>query len=594
MKKIRSKILISLIITSVVFLTLSGGYNIFHLFQMNNVETSSIKNILFDDYDKTIKNEVETAVYVLNTYYNQYKSGKMTENEAQTEAKNAVKALRYNGSGYFWIDRPDGILIAHAITPEQEGTNRINIKDPNGVELIKNIINAAESKDNAGYTNYMWAKPQDAGTRRLSPKRAYSKLFKPWNWIVSTGNYVDDLNKIVADKSTKLNNELKIQLATTVGFMVLSLIVIVIIARLLSKRISDPINELVNAFKKDENGQTRIQEITITSNDEVGLLGNTMNEMASQVKGFISRAKKSTDDMTESAENLSRLTGEVEQNTKQSNDKISNINSTMSFVSNSSNKITTTMDEINQSITSISKIAQDGAFLSNEASSRAEKLKDSTSVSRQKTVELFNTTKDNVEFAIDQSKKVEDMNNLLVEIIGISKQTNILALNAAIESARADEAGKGFSVVADEIRKLSEHTGNTVNKIKTISDEIIGSVNNLVLNTKNMLDFIDKDVLKSYDDAVNTAEKYYDDASSISSIMSELSAASEEISASTDEIAASTNEVSEKIAKNVEDIKQITSQTSNILKDIEIIREHSDNNLVNTSNMKKYVEKFKI
>ena len=155
MKKIRYKILLTFLITSSLFIILTGGYNIINLIQLDKSEILTLHTTLFDDYDKMIKNEVETATSVLNTYYGLYKEGKLSEKEAQEEAKTAIKDLRYNKDGYFWIDDTNGILVAHPMQPEQEGKNRINIKDPNGVELIKKIISAAKDNKNSGYTDFM-------------------------------------------------------------------------------------------------------------------------------------------------------------------------------------------------------------------------------------------------------------------------------------------------------------------------------------------------------------------------------------------------------------------------------------------------------
>ena len=152
MSKIKYKILFTLLITSSIIIILTGGYSVFNVIKLNNTEIVNTKKILFDDYDKMIKNEVETASHILNTYYDFYKEGKLTEIEAQEQAKNIIKKLRYSEDGYFWIDDINGILIAHPMVPDQEGTNRITIEDPNGIQLIQELINAAIDKLYVGKT----------------------------------------------------------------------------------------------------------------------------------------------------------------------------------------------------------------------------------------------------------------------------------------------------------------------------------------------------------------------------------------------------------------------------------------------------------
>lgn len=594
MRKIKYKILLAFLVTAFIFITASGVYNIYNLMQLNKAEVTATHKILSDDYDKMIKSEVETAVGVLNTYYNAFTNGSLSEKAAKEAARNAVKDLRYNKDGYFWIDDVNGVLIAHPITPEQEGQNRIDVKDPNGVELIKEVVAAARDHKNSGYTNFMWEKPEDAGKGKASPKRAYSQLFQPWNWVVSTGNYVDDIDKVIDAKHMEQSSHLRRDIILTVIFMIISFIALVIVGLMVSKKISDPIIKLVKAFEKDQNGQIHMEEIQIDSKDEIGILGKTMNEMASQVKSFINGARLSTDSLTGSVKALDALASKVESNTQETANKTFHISEVMEFVSGSSNEVSQAIEEIDEAIASISKIAEEGAISCKEVSDKAKKLKNDSNTSKERTEEVYNNTRVNVEQAIEEVKEVEEMVQLLLEIRQIAHQTNLLALNAAIESARAGEAGKGFTVVADEIRKLSENTSSTVKRIQDISDKVVGSVDHLVENTKQMLNFIDEEVLTNYDSIVQVGDQYYQDAQHINSIMLELSATSQEISASTNEVSNRTNEVSGKISQSADSIEKIMEQTSTILKDMIEIKDHSVANFETASSLKKYIDKFKI
>lgn len=593
-RKIKYKVLLSFLLTSSIFIALSGAYSIYNLMNLNVAETSAIKKILYDDYDRMIKNEVETAVYVAETYYDSFREGALTEKEAQEAAKKAIKKLRYNKDGYFWIDDTNGILIAHPILPEQEGNNRLNIKDPNGIELIKELIAAAKDNANQGYTNYMWEKPQASGANQLSPKRVYSQLFKPWSWVISTGNYVDDIDALVEAKRAELNANLQKGIIATAAFIVVSLISLGAVGLLLSKKIADPIVKLVKAFEKDANGQISMQEISVTSKDEIGLLANTLNEMAQQVKGFIKGAEQSTNGLTSSVQTLEELASKVERNTQETAAKTSDMNYMMEFVSVSSNDITKSIEEIDHAIASISKMAEDGALSSSEVSNRAKQLKDDSSYSKQKTMEIYNSTRTDIEQAIEGAQKVEEMVELLREINQIADQTNLLALNAAIESARVGEAGRGFAVVANEIRKLSEHAAVSVKDIQTISNDVRQSVDHLVDSTKQVLHFIDQDVLVNYEKIVNAGERYYTDAQHMNHIMIELSATSEEISASTNEVTTKTNQVSERIVESAASIETILGQTSTILDDVKGIKNNSAENFDTASSLKQYIGRFRI
>lgn len=230
--------------------------------------------------------------------------------------------------------------------PEQEGTNRINTKDAKGIELIKEVINAARDNKNSGYTNFMWQKPQDVGSDKLSPKIAYSQLFKPWNWVVSTGNYVDNINLIVENKRLELNNNLKRNIITITIFVIVSLIVISIVSLILSKKISYPIIKLVKAFEKDDNGQISIKEIKLNSKDEIGLLANTLNEMVLQINGFINGVIKEANNVADSANT-------VELHTSLLNEQVDKVSLTTQEVSTDMEETAASTEEMNASVTEI-------------------------------------------------------------------------------------------------------------------------------------------------------------------------------------------------------------------------------------------------
>lgn len=594
MRKIKYKILISFLISCFVLISLWGVYSIVNMVASNKAETDSMKSMLMKDYDSMIKSEVETAVYLLDFYYDEFQNGKMTEAEAQQQAKVAVKALRYNKEGYFWVDSTDGVLVAHPMLPKSEGTNRMNIKDPNGVELIKEVIQNAKSKEDGGYTNFMWEKPKDVGTGKLTPKRAYSKLFAPWNWVVSTGNYVDDINTLVQGKEKELQKKLDISLLATLVFMGISLLVLALVGLFVSRKISEPVTRIVKAFEKDQNGQIRIQEINVTSKDEIGVLAHTLNEMSAQVREFIHQTRTGMEKLTESAGTAETLAGKMEQNSQETSGKTSEINHMMEFVSDSSRVMTKSIEEIDQAIVSITKIAEEGAVSSNEVSDRARKLKDDSISSKKKTEEVYNLTRTNVESSMEEAAKVQEMIQLLQAINQIADQTNLLALNAAIESARAGEAGRGFSVVAEEIRKLSENTAEIVKKIQSISEQVIHSVNDLVGNTRQVLSFIDQDVLENYDRIVKMGEQYFQDAQHINSIMMELSATTEEISASTNDVSVKTGQVTSSISQSADHVENIMHQTETILESIVEMRRSSEQNFETASGLKQYVGRFSI
>ncbi|PKM50344.1 MAG: methyl-accepting chemotaxis protein [Firmicutes bacterium HGW-Firmicutes-7] len=571
MGKIKYKILFAFLITSSIFIMLTGVYSIVNLMQLNEMETETIRTILFDDYDKMVKNQVETAIGVLNTYYDDFSEGQITEDQAKEAAKKAIKKLRYNKEGYFWIDDINGNLIAHPIQPDQEGINRIDITDPNGIELIKEVIDAAKDNKNAGYTDYMWEKPQDAGTGKLSPKRANSQLFKPWNWVISTGNYVDDINSIVDSKRLVLSENLNKNIIAIILFILVSLVAIDIVGIILSKKISDPIVQLVKGFEKDEHGQIRLHQIQLNSKDEIGLLSNTLNEMSSQVKNFIDGVIQVSENVSYSATTVETHMSDLNKQIKEIAVGTEGISAGMEETAAASEEMSATTTEIVGSIESIASKAHEAAQSVSEISERAGTLKSNISAALHKGNLIYTQSKTNLDKAIEESKSVLQINALADVILQITNQTNLLALNAAIEAARAGEAGKGFAVVADEIRKLAEDSKSTASSIQNIIQTVTSSVGNLSDNSIQLLNFFETNVKTDYDLMLNASDEYNNDAKNLDIIVTGFSNTAEKLQVSIqsmmkaiDEIALASNDGAESTSDIAQRVLLITEKSNEL------------------------------
>lgn len=160
---------------------------------------------ILDGYKLNVKSQVQSALTLVDYYYQQQLSGKLTESQAQEQAKEAVRALRYadDQGGYLWIDGTDYTLVMHPILREKEGSNRRELEDCNGVMIIQEIMKAAEA--GGGFNEFVFTK-SDGVTE--APKIAYSEAFEPWNWVLTTGCYSDDINDNIAisENNAQINN----------------------------------------------------------------------------------------------------------------------------------------------------------------------------------------------------------------------------------------------------------------------------------------------------------------------------------------------------------------------------------------------------
>jgi len=346
-----------------------------------------------------------------------------------------------------------------------------------------------------------------------------------------------------------------------------------------------------NSISKPILGCTKIAEnisnLTLTDNivekdlkrkDEVGTMLRAYQTLIDKLRNFVDELKDSIQMNQEvnykTIEKLNFLLEQADNNsatTEELSAGMEEITATTSSISEASN-------EIDEALTDFAQKVEKGATTSSEISIRAEKLSSQFIESKNKTMDMYNTAKDQMKKAIESSKNVDKITILSNAILEITEQTNLLALNAAIEAARAGEAGRGFSVVADEIRKLAESSQKTVEEIKSITNTIINSVNLLVDNTSNLSEFLEKNVISDYDMLVDAVKQYKDDGALLNSILSDLSANSEELTASVNQVTTSINEISKTIDESTLATQDIADKNLKVVEAIAQIKETMDNN----------------
>jgi PAS domain S-box-containing protein len=217
--KSNNRLLLAVYIGSLIALAALSGFAVNRMHLLSETALSIQKKSLLNDYDLMIKGQVQTAVSLLATLETRAASGEITQIEARKLGADLVRQLRYQKEGYFWIDTVEGINVVLLGKPT-EGQNRIDLQDNHGKLFIREII-AQGRKDGGGYTDYWFPK---AGSNVPLPKRGYSLEFKPWGWVVGTGNYIDDIHTIMAEQRKIAQQEY----ATNIAFFSLFSILLVL------------------------------------------------------------------------------------------------------------------------------------------------------------------------------------------------------------------------------------------------------------------------------------------------------------------------------------------------------------------------------
>lgn len=291
----------------------------------------------------------------------------------------------------------------------------------------------------------------------------------------------------------------------------------------------------------------------------------------------------------EEADNIGCITTGISDKMADLNDNVSEITETVNNVSVQTERaksvaadMNVTGEELGRAVDAIAKKTGEVALQSGSIMERAKGLYGSSRESRREASRVYQQTKSELEQAIEESRRVQEINGLTEEILAISSQTNLLALNASIEAARAGDAGKGFTVVAEEIRVLADHSREAVDKIQSVTQSIVESVGHLSESSGRILQFLNDKVVADYENMINIAKQYEEDAVFYNDVSSDLGASSQEMSASMtgiNESIAYIASMTEELAAYVESIEASTQRSGRASEEVM----HSVNELARMS-----------
>lgn len=381
---------------------------------------------------------------------------------------------------------------------------------------------------------------------------------------------------------------------TIVTLLVLAISIAV--AFFIASRISNPLRYAAQQLQRVASGDftQETSQKYLKMKDEIGLLANSIDSMQISLKDLIGGVKDSSNDMV-------NMIAHVDKNMANLNESITGISATteqlsagMEETAASSEEINATTAEIESAVDSIAKKAQEGVVTADQINTKANELRKNAYESQQQADSIYMETQSKLKNAIEQSRAVEQIGSLSEAILQITSQTNLLALNAAIEAARAGEAGKGFAVVADEIRKLAEDSKNTVNKIQSVTKTVIESVENLSANSENVLEFIDRQVIKDYQEMVQIGEQYSKDAAFVDEIMGDFSATTQQLTAAIQNMSRAVSEISISANEGAEGTMQIAKESGDILNKSHRINEDTKNVKANADKLLDMVKQFKV
>jgi methyl-accepting chemotaxis protein len=425
----------------------------------------------------TTRNVVQQSVAIAQKYADAARAGQMTDDAARQKAMAEIKALRYDGKEYVWINDMQPRMVMHPIKPELEGKDLSEFKDAAGTKLFIAMTDLVKHQGN-GFYDYVWPKP---GSTDSEPKRSYVAGFAPWQWVIGSGVYVTEARTAAMRFAT-------VSLATGLRGGVAVFMFVNGLARSMQRRLRE-----VEAALAGIAGGDLTHTLASDRNDEIGRLVVAVNRTRDGLAHVVSQVRASTENIANSSTEIATGNLDLSQRTEETSSNLQRTASSMQQLTGTVRQSAEAASQANTLANSASEVASRGGVVVSQVVSTMNEISAA-------------------------SRKISD---IIGVIDGIAFQTNILALNAAVEAARAGEQGRGFAVVAGEVRTLAQRSAAAAKEIKTL----IGSSVERVETGGRLVQ-----------DAGSTMHEIVASVQRVSSIVGEITAAASEQSSGIGEV----------------------------------------------------------
>lgn len=543
---LKAKVLSLAVLPVLLFALIISLTTLFILQEQAHKEVEQTRQRLLSDAKATLQSYVAVAMTTIKPLYDAATPG---DDAARAQVIKLLSSITYGKDGYFFGYDSDTVRLFKAGSPEGVGQSFKDNRDPNGVYVNRDLVKVA--KDGTHYLQY--SSPLPGNTQVLVPKLGYTEYLPKWDMAVGTSVNLDGIEAQVAVVEAKVQERMQGVLLTIVGIAAVVLLVIAVAGMLLANTILRPLN-LMKANLDDiaagEGDLTR--RLTITSQDELGELAGSFNRFVDKIHGLVRQITEMT----------SQLTGLV----NQVSDQAQRSDQAMERQRHETDQVATAINQMSAAAQEVAKSAQNAAVAAQQTDEEGQAAKRVVAGSIVKIHALVDDIRSSGVSLDSLQKDVSSIVSVLGVIRSIAEQTNLLALNAAIEAARAGEAGRGFAVVADEVRALASRTQISTQEIQGMIDRLQAGTQSAVEAMRRSSEAGDGTSAQA-NEAGASLDTMAQLIATINSMNAQIASAAEEQTAVAEEINRSVHQIAVAV-DSVADETQLGAQTTRSLADL--------------------------